>query len=137
MGPCIDSMRRLAMSNERNRRLTRRSFLAGTAFGVAGAGAAGWAAWHYNGESLLPGGHASIGPPSGEQAMPGKYPGRVIEVHRPGSVLETKTDGYAKRDPEAVAAMVARGMQELVGSEDAVQAWRSMFAVGDHVGIKV
>jgi hypothetical protein len=33
--------------------------------------------------------------------------------------------------------MLARGMKELTGSEDAVQAWRRLFSPGDRVGIKV
>jgi hypothetical protein len=33
--------------------------------------------------------------------------------------------------------MLARGMQELVGAEDTVQAWRAFFRRGDRVGIKV
>lgn len=113
----------------------RRAFLAGTVVGAAGAGAAGWAAWRWLGQQ-----HAVMPPVVSLDAslgMPGPYPGRVIEVHHPGSVQETQSNGYTQRDAEAVAAMVARGMQELVGSDDAVQAWRSLFQAGDRVGIKV
>jgi uncharacterized protein (DUF362 family) len=40
------------------------------------------------------------------------------------------------QEPTA-AAMVERGMRDLVGSSDAVEAWRRFFAPGDVVGIKV
>lgn len=125
------------MVPERHPKSARRAFLAGAACGVAGAGLAGWAAWKYQGVGLWPAARDPIGPTADNMAMPGKYPGTVVEVHHPRSVLPEKTEGYARRDPEAVAAMIARGMQELVGSEDAVQAWRSMFGLGDRVGIKV
>ena len=63
--------------------------------------------------------------------IPGLYPGRVIEVAHAKSV----TGGV--RDRTVVNAMVARGMRELVGAEDAVDAWRALFKRGDRVGIKV
>ena len=69
--------------------------------------------------------------------MPGPYPGRVIEVHHPGALGANKVQGYTERHPDAVKAMIARGMKELVGSDDAVEAWRDLFAPGDRVGIKV
>jgi hypothetical protein len=71
-------------------------------------------------------------------AMPGPYPGRVIEVHHPGAVKAVKkATGYTERNREAVKAMLDRGMKELVGSDDATEAWRHFFAPGDRVGIKV
>ena len=64
--------------------------------------------------------------------------GRVIEVHHPGAVKTgQKTKGYTERNRPAVKAMIDRGMKELTGSEDAVQAWRHFFSPGDRVGIKV
>src|SRR4051812_40733721 len=63
--------------------------------------------------------------------IPGPYPGRVVEVRHPGSVR----DGVP--DPEAVRAMVGRGMASLTGIAEPVEAWRSMFQPGDVVGIKV
>ena len=44
-------------------------------------------------------------------------------------------DGNKSR--EAIRQTLDRGMKELVGSDDAVQAWRSFFEPGDVVGIKV
>jgi hypothetical protein len=64
-------------------------------------------------------------------AMPGRYPGRVVEVHDPASVLDHKIRF------DAVVRMVSQGMVELTGAPDAITAWRSMFQPGDRVGIKV
>src|SRR5262249_10343977 len=72
------------------------------------------------------------------RAMPGPFPGRVIEVHHPGALQAGKrSHGYTERNRQAVKAMIERGMKELAGSEDAVQAWRQFFSAGDRVGIKV
>src|SRR5581483_2386655 len=64
---------------------------------------------------------------------PGPFPGRVIEVHRSGAVRPTD---YSIA-PEAVPAMMARGMCELTGAGHPVEAWRRFFEPGDVVGIKV
>jgi hypothetical protein len=69
--------------------------------------------------------------------MPGPFPGRVIEVNHPASVGTAQKNGYTERNRDAIKTMLARGMTELVGSDDAVQAWRRFFAPGDRVGIKV
>jgi hypothetical protein len=63
--------------------------------------------------------------------IPGPFPGRVVEIAHAGSVVEDEV-----KEP-AVADMVSRGMRELVGSDDAVEAWRRLFSSGDVVGIKV
>ena len=62
---------------------------------------------------------------------PGPFPGRVIEARNPAMIRE------GKKDREAIKKALDRGMKELVGSDDAVQAWRSFFEPGDVVGIKV
>jgi uncharacterized protein (DUF362 family) len=69
--------------------------------------------------------------PSNIPTMPGRYPGRVVEVHHEGSVAGGVPDA------EIVRMMVARGMTELTGIAEPVEAWRSMFEKGDVVGIKV
>ncbi len=66
-----------------------------------------------------------------EFPLPGRYPGRVVEVHNPHSVI----DGAIKLEP--VRAMLGRAMTELTGAPNAVDAWRSFFTKGDRVGIKV
>jgi uncharacterized protein (DUF362 family) len=97
--------------------LTRRGALAGMAAGVlAGAVTA----------EDRPGGRARR-----EDGIPGPFPGRVVEVAHAGSVV-----GDTVQEPVA-ATMVERGMRELVGCPDAVDAWRKLFAPGDVVGIKV
>jgi hypothetical protein len=121
---------------------SRRAFLSGTAVGTLAGGAAGWGVWNWmQGGSGGQSGQSPIAAPTLREGrklgMPGDFAGRVIEVHHPGSVLQTQTEGYTKRDRQAVKAMVARGMQELVQSGDAVQAWRHFFKPGDRVGIKV
>src|SRR5262249_52390876 len=63
--------------------------------------------------------------------MPGRFPGRVVEVQDPAAVP------MGVPDRGAVRRMVARGMAELTGIAEPVEAWRSMFEPGDVVGIKV
>ena len=99
--------------------LTRRAFLAGSVGSLVLA-ADGLAAAPPD-----PIGHAtSLG-------IPGPFPGRVIQVSHPGSVV----NGAVQR--EAVRAMAQRGMCELTGDSDPRAAWRRLFAPGDTVGIKV
>src|SRR4051794_2198521 len=63
--------------------------------------------------------------------MPGPYPGRVVAVEHPGSIL---SNAY---QAEPVQNMMRRGMQELTGAPSWIDGWRSMFGKGDVVGIKV
>jgi uncharacterized protein (DUF362 family) len=65
-------------------------------------------------------------------AMPGPYPGRVIEVHHGEAVRA----GH-RVNAEAVKCMMDRGMRELTGAETSAEAWRRFFEPGDVVGIKV
>jgi uncharacterized protein (DUF362 family) len=74
----------------------------------------------------------SIEDPSPRFAMPGPFPGRVIEVHHPGAVNREN-----EISATAVKGMMARGMRELTGAEHPVEAWRRFFEPGDVVGIKV
>src|SRR4051812_32025182 len=68
---------------------------------------------------------------AGKLGLPGPYPGRVIEVRNPRMIK-----GGVK-DREAIGQTVARGMRELTGAGDAVEAWRTFFEPGDVVGIKM
>jgi len=70
-------------------------------------------------------------PGPAELGLPGPYPGRVIEARNPGMIR----DGVRNR--EAIKATLDRGMKELTGADDAVEAWRSFFEPGDVVGIKM
>jgi uncharacterized protein (DUF362 family) len=125
----------IAMSAEPTNPVNRRAFLSGVAGGAAAV----------IGGSLCP--EAAASPvaaairlaaqgnrPSAEElarAMPGPFPGRVIEIANRASVLQ----GEIRAEP--VRAMVGRGMQELFGTADSTEAWRRLFRRGDRVGIKV
>jgi hypothetical protein len=64
-------------------------------------------------------------------AAPGLYPGQVVEVRNPTMCRN------GKRDASAVKASLDRGMKELTGASDPVEAWKHFFEPGDVVGVKV
>jgi len=64
-------------------------------------------------------------------SMPGLYPGRVISVHDPRSMVA----GKYQREP--VQEMIRRGMKELTGAPDWVAAWRTFVEPGEVVGVKL
>ena len=119
--------------------LTRRSFLGGVGAstltgGMLGCGQHGGSAGPSSRQVFSNQGRvqSTVGPTKGKLALPGPFPGRVVEVGHEGSVRA------GIRNAEAVQTMVSRGMQELVpGAETAVDAWRYFFQPGDRVGIKV
>jgi hypothetical protein len=115
--------------------LTRRGFLFGTATGfIAGLplGAAGLAAYLRRGKPPFTDSSPEDTHP--RYAMPGRYPGRVIEVRHPAAV-----SGANVIDSDVVSGMIDRGMAELVGCDpgDHSAAWGTFFQKGDVVGIKV
>jgi uncharacterized protein (DUF362 family) len=65
--------------------------------------------------------------------MPGPYPGKVISA-RSRKCIDEST---GKVDAAVVREMVARGMCELTGRSQALEAWKSFFVPEDVVGIKV
>jgi hypothetical protein len=73
----------------------------------------------------------SAKPSNSKLRMPGLYPGRVVAVSHPSSIV----DGQFRRDP--IQSMVEEGMMELTGAEDAPEAWKQFFEPGDVVGIKL
>jgi uncharacterized protein (DUF362 family) len=118
--------------------VSRRSFLAGAAVGLAAGVPATWA-YLRRAERPIPLADQpssftgkTVEDPSPQYAMPGPFPGRVIEVNHPGSV----EDGVAI-NPPAVKAMMDRGMCELTGADHPVEAWKKFFGPDDVVGIKV
>lgn len=120
--------------------ISRRSFLLGTALGLTTGGSLSWLASRklpylapWTGTITPEESTARAQVPPGIP-MPGRYPGRVIEVHDPGSVT---VDNVIQ--PKAVDSMVDRGMAELTGYEpgDVQNVWGSFFEKDDVVGIKV
>ncbi len=63
--------------------------------------------------------------------VPGPFPGRVVEIRN----KEMIKNGKKSRD--AIKLSVERGMKNLTGADEAVEAWRAFFEPGDVVGIKV
>lgn len=63
--------------------------------------------------------------------LPGPYPGRVIAVEHPGSII---ADVYQK---ETIQQMLQRGMTELTQAPSWQDAWKVFFEKGDVVGLKV
>ncbi|MFN4257984.1 MAG: DUF362 domain-containing protein [Gemmataceae bacterium] len=117
--------------------ITRRGFLLGAGAGLAAGvpltwlGLRGWdglrgdpALASFRGKSV------EIKKP--EFAMPGRFPGQVVEVHNPLSVRDDHTI-----EPQAVKVMMDRGMCALTGADHPEEAWKSFFTVGDVVGVKV
>jgi hypothetical protein len=69
--------------------------------------------------------------PSQKYGVPGPYPGQVVEVRNSGMIK------HDVKNREAIHETVARGMKELTGATDAIEAWRSFFEPGDIVGVKM
>ncbi len=63
--------------------------------------------------------------------IPGPYPGRVIEVHHPRSIVS----GAYQAAP--VTEMMHKGMMSLTGAPSWADAWKVFVEPGDVVGIKV
>jgi hypothetical protein len=63
--------------------------------------------------------------------MPGPFPGRVVAVEHPGSIVANTYQA------EPVQQMMRKGMQELTGAPSWIDGWRMLFEKGDVVGIKV
>lgn len=117
---------------------SRRAFLGGALAGGGATGLAAWGASHWGVLGTVPPSQSQIGALTRNEFLPGKFPGRVVEVNDPAATKPGKNAwGHQHRDRGVIKKMVARGMQELVGSTDAVEAWKHFFSPGDRVGIKV
>jgi uncharacterized protein (DUF362 family) len=64
-------------------------------------------------------------------AMPGLFPGRVVEVFHPAAIVDGRI-----AEP-AVRTMLGRGMTSLTGDREPDGAWRRFVSPGDLVAIKV
>jgi uncharacterized protein (DUF362 family) len=109
--------------------ITRRGFLLGAATGLVAGASATWLAMRDR-QSPFTGRTREVDHPA--YAMPGPFPGRVIEVHRPDAVSINNDI-----NPAAVKAMMDRGMIELTGADHPQEAWKRFFEPDDVVGIKV
>jgi hypothetical protein len=74
--------------------------------------------------------HTPQVPPS-PLGMPGLFPGRVVDVFHPQSIVQRRVSG------PAVRSMVDAGMQRLTGESSAKDAWARFFVPSDVVAIKV
>jgi Domain of unknown function (DUF362) len=68
---------------------------------------------------------------SSNWGVPGPYPGRVVEVRNPRMI---KND---VKNRQEIGTALGRGMRELTGATDAIEAWRHFFEPGDVVGVKM
>jgi uncharacterized protein (DUF362 family) len=97
--------------------ITRRNLLATTLAGTAGLLAR--PAWSHS------------KPLASKLGIPGPFRGQVVSVQHPACILSAKFQAAPIRD------MMRKGMTELTGATDWVEAWRLFFQPGDVVGIKV
>jgi hypothetical protein len=63
--------------------------------------------------------------------MPGPFPGRVVAVEHPGSIISNTYQA------EPVRQMMRKGIAELTAAPSWIDGWRTLFEKGDVVGIKV
>jgi uncharacterized protein (DUF362 family) len=116
--------------------VSRRGFLFGMGAGLTGAASLAWFAQRPAAQEIPLGFGSSTAKPVGTSRLahgiPGPFPGRVVEIHHPGSVRDDNTICA-----QSVPAMMDRGMRELTGAEHVSEAWRRFFEPGDVVGIKV
>lgn len=69
--------------------------------------------------------------PRTEYSMPGKYPGKVVQLINPNSVVENKIS-Y-----DAAYNMIKKGMMELTGESELKNAWLKFVSPKDRIGLKV
>ncbi len=69
--------------------------------------------------------------PRTPQSMPGKYPGRVVQVKHGKSVINGKIDA------SAADMMLAKGMVGLTAAKTAAEAWKLFVSPKDIIGLKV
>jgi uncharacterized protein (DUF362 family) len=90
-------------------------------------GSAGMAA----GVLTLAAGSSRAAPPADPLPIPGTGPGRVVKVHKPGTIGRWFPHG------EAAKEMVDRAVTTLAGDDDLGRAWSKFVSKDDRVGIKI
>ena len=81
--------------------------------------------------SLLTGAAAHSASSPKKLGIPGPFPGRVVEVAHPGSIVSGRYNREAVRDT------MRKGMMELTGAPSWQDAWKFFFQPGDVVGVKL
>lgn len=113
--------------------MDRRTFVVSATLGTLNAGLvglpAGWAA-PPDARTLKIDIHAPEMPLS-PLGMPGLFPGRVVQVHHPQSLVDQRVS------QPAVRAMIDAGMTSLTGASSASDAWARFFVATDVVALKV
>jgi hypothetical protein len=69
--------------------------------------------------------------PRNQNSMPGKFPGRVVQVYHDKCIAKNKIDYPATNE------MVRSGMLNLTGAKDIAEAWRMFVSPKDIIGLKV
>jgi hypothetical protein len=69
--------------------------------------------------------------PRTADSMPGKYPGKVVQVYHDKCIVKNKIDQSVSGE------MVKAGMLNLTGSKDISEAWRIFVTPKDIIGLKV
>ena len=64
-------------------------------------------------------------------SMPGKYPGKVVKLYDPESVVDNKPQ------EESAYQMLAKGMLMLTGEAELKDAWRQFVSPSEIIGLKV
>jgi uncharacterized protein (DUF362 family) len=64
-------------------------------------------------------------------AMPGLFPGRVVEIHDSRSIVRNHVS------PDVIRRMLEKGVKELTGERSARDAWAKFIEPTDIVGIKI
>ncbi|MGE5313695.1 MAG: DUF362 domain-containing protein [Acidobacteriota bacterium] len=115
---------------------TRRTFVRSLAAGSLGA-AVFHPSFSMTASALAPEGPTATNVKDAERyprtadSMPGKFPGRVVQVTSERSMAENTIN-----EPE-IARMVREGIMKLTGAEDAPSAWRMFVSPTDRIGLKV
>ena len=69
--------------------------------------------------------------PRKPDSMPGKYPGKVIQVKHPHAVVNNEPV------EEIAYIMISHAMMELTGQKNLKKAWREFVSPGEKIGLKV
>ncbi len=115
--------------------ITRRGLLIGGGLGLAAGATLGWWGhqwWQRPEREVSPFTGRSVEDPRAVYAMPGPFPGRVVEVRHPGAVSPSHVINH-----DVVRQMLDRGMREFTGADNPLDGWRRFFQRGDRIGIKV